>query len=287
METYLQYWRLSEPPFQNVSDTRFAFLSEQHHEGLARLMFLVQNRKLGGILTGPYGVGKSMILQLLAEHVKQSDASRFFGMDYLPGPILGLARQFLAVVGFPEQAAGLQDPMDAIRLLRDSQASLTHTVLALDEAQMIVDPAVYQFLRLLSNISICDANGRPLSPAFTLILSGYTQLARLLSADESLCQRLQMVWNLEPLDAGQTQLYIDHRLRAAGGDMRLYAAEALDQIFAASRGIPRLVNNICDVALMLGCAAGLRVVDEGIALQAISDVQSPLLNADPDEIRRA
>lgn len=278
MDAYLQYWRLREPPFQNVADTRFAYISEQHHEGLARLMFLVSNRKLGGILTGPYGVGKYMVLQLLAEHVRREGGSRYFGMDYLPGPVLGLARQFLDAAGFPQQAAQLQDPMDAIRVLRDAQSQLSHTVLALDEAQMIDDPAVYQFLRLLTNLSILQADGRPLSPAFTLILAGYSHLTRLLSEDESLCQRLQMIWHLDPLDVTQAMDYVTHRMQAAGGDARVFEPAALNRLFAAARGIPRLLNNLCDVALMLSCAAGVASVDEAIAQQAIADVQSPLLS---------
>ncbi|MDZ4197936.1 MAG: ATP-binding protein, partial [Kiritimatiellia bacterium] len=173
---YVSYWNLTEAPFQNVADTRFAYLSDQHHEGLARLMYLVSNEKLGGVLTGPYGVGKSMVLQLLAEHVQKEGRSRFVGMDYLPGPVSGLARQILSLLGYKPAAESLQDAMEAIRMLREEQASLRHTVIAIDEAQMIVEPGVYHFLHLLTNVTIPNRAGRPSSSAFTLILAGYTDL---------------------------------------------------------------------------------------------------------------
>ncbi len=273
----MTYWNLTESPFQNVADTRFAYLSDQHHEGLARLMYLVSNRKLGGVLTGPYGVGKSMVLQLLAEHVEREGQSRFIGMDYLPGPVGVLARQVLSLLGFKSESEALQDAMETIRLLREQQASLTHTVIAIDEAQMICEPGVYHFLHLLTNISIHNEAGRPASSAFTLILSGYTDLTRLIAEDESLCQRLQMVWSLEPLAERQCVEYIQHRMRTAGGDIWTFEEESLRMAHAGSRGIPRVINNICDVALMLGCAAGVRNVGPDLMDQAIRDVQSPLL----------
>lgn len=278
---YVSYWNLTESPFQNIADTRFAYLSDQHHEGLARLMYLVSNHKLGGVLTGPYGVGKSMVLQLLAEHVHREGASRFIVMDYLPGPVSVLARQVLSLLGFKPAAESLQDAMEAIRVLREEQASLKHTVIAIDEAQMIAEPGVYHFLHLLTNVSLHNRSGRPVTPAFTLILSGYTDLTRLIAEDESLCQRLQMVWSLEPLNEPQTVEYIQHRMRTAGGDIWAFEEAALRSAHAGSGGIPRVINNVCDVALMLGCAAGVRQVGADLMNQAIREVRSPLLNPDP------
>lgn len=280
---YVAYWNLTESPFQNVADTRFAYLSDQHHEGLARLMYLVSNRKLGGVLTGPYGVGKSMVLQLLAEHVQKEGKSRFVGLDYLPGPIVVLARQILAMLDFKAAAESLQNEMEAIRLLREKQSSLEHTVIAIDEAQMINEPGTYHFLHLLTNVSIHNRDGRPTSSAFTLILSGYSDLTRLIATDASLCQRLQMVWSLDPLNARQSIEYIQHRMRTAGGDLWAFDEASLHLAHEGSGGIPRVMNNLCDVALMLGCASGVRHVGADLMSQAIRDVRSPLLARAPAE----
>ncbi len=270
---YLDYWNLREAPFQNVPDPRFAYLCSQHHEGLARLVYLVQNRKLGGVLIGPYGVGKSMVLELLAQQVRKDRNSRYLGIDYLPGKPVSLARQVLSFVEREEDAQKICEPMDAIGILRREAATLGHNVITLDEAQTITDPDVYHFLHLLMNIILPGREGRPPSPAFTVILAGYNDMTKLLSQDESICQRLQMVWKLEPLNSAQMLEYVQHRVRVAGGDMWLFEQEAIDEL-SATNGIPRIINNVCDVALMLGFAANQRAINRSIMRQAIREASA-------------
>lgn len=274
---YLEYWNLREDPFQNVEDTRFAYLSDQHHEGLARLVYLVQNRRLGGVLTGPYGVGKTMVLQLLAQQLQSEGQTQYVKMDYIAASSAALARYLLSSMGYDEnRMAQVNEAMDGIRILRKDQRKLTHTTLVLDEAQAINDAEVYHFLHLLTNMSLLDNQGHPSGAAFTIILAGYSDMTSLLSTDESLCQRLQLFWQLEPLDAQQTLEYVQHRIRVAGGDMWIFEAEALETLHATAAGIPRKINNICDIALMLGYAANVRHIDSAIMEQAIQDAILPI-----------
>ncbi len=251
-----------------MADSRFAYLCSQHHEGLARLVYLVQNRKLGGILTGPYGVGKTMVLELLAQQIRREHSASLISIDYLEGSTLSLARQVLKLLGFPEAARQITEAMDAIGFLREERHRLTHTAVVIDEAQNISDPQVYHFLHLLMNITLGDREGRSLQPAFTLILAGYSDMTRLLSQDESICQRLQMVWRLEPLNAQQILEYVQHRVRVAGGDIWIFEAEAIQEL-TSTRGIPRIINNVCDVALMLGYAANQRSINRTLMRQAL------------------
>ncbi len=278
---YLAYWNLLEHPFQNVSDSRFAYLSAQHHEGLARLMFVVQNRKLGAVLTGPFGVGKSMVLEMIARQVRSEGKSHYIGLDYLPGPLLSFARQILSLMGHEAIARDCTDPMDVIRYLRQDQANLIHTVLALDEAQTITEPETYRFLQLLSNLTVVNRAGQVTGSAFTLLMAGYQDLTRLLARDTALSQRLQMVWNLEPLNATQVVEYVQHRIRVSGGDIWLFDQTSLNELAQASRGIPRLINNVCDVALMLGFAANVRQINHALMKQAIHDVRFTLAQPTP------
>ncbi len=274
---YLEYWNLREDPFQNVEDTRFAYLSDQHHEGLARLVYLVQNRRLGGVLTGPYGVGKTMVLQLLAQQLQSEGQTQFVKMDYIAASSAALARYLLSAMGYAEdRLTQVNEAMDAIRILRKDQRKLTHTTLVLDEAQAIRDAEVYHFLHLLTNMSLLDGQGHPSGAAFTIILSGYDDMTTLLATDESLCQRLQLFWQLEPLDARQTLEYVQHRIRVAGGDMWIFESDALETLHNAANGIPRKINNICDIALMLGYAANVRHIDRAIMEQAIEDALLPV-----------
>lgn len=279
---YLEYWNLREDPFQNVEDARFAYLSDQHHEGLARLVYLVQNRRLGGVLTGPYGVGKTMVLQLLAQQLSQEGDTHFVKMDYIAASSAALARYLLSSMGYDDgRLEQVHEAMDGIRILRKDQRSLTHTTLVLDEAQAIRDPEVYHFLHLLTNISLLNAAGQPSGAAFTIILSGYDDMTTLLATDESLCQRLQLYWQLEPLDARQTLEYVQHRIRVAGGDIWIFEAPALDRLHEAAGGLPRKINNICDIALMLGYAANVRHIDADIMGQAIHDALLPMAKSPP------
>jgi general secretion pathway protein A len=276
---YLDFWNLKEHPFQNVDDTRFAYLSDQHHEGLARLVYLVENRKLGGVLTGPYGVGKTMVIELLAQQLRKSGNTRFARIDYHPGSTASLARYILSSIGYKdEQELGrISEAMDAIRMLRRDQRRLSHTTLVVDEAQAITDPEVYHLLHLLLNISLLDEQDRPTGVAFTIILAGYSDMTKLLSTDDSLCQRLQMLWQLEPLNSKQVLEYVQHRIRVAGGDMWIFDMEAIEDLAKEAKGIPRQINNICDIALMLGFAANVNKIDRGLMAQAIQDACYPFV----------
>lgn len=268
---YLDYWNLREAPFQNVADPRFAYLCEQHHEGLARLVYLAENRKLGGILMGPYGIGKSMVLELLAQQIRKNNGSTYVGLDYLPGKPVSFARNILTELGFDEAARSLDDPADAIIHLRKEMKSIGHVVMTIDEAQGIDSADLYHFLHLLTNITLRDADEeKPPHPAFTIILSGYSDMTKLLAEDESLCQRLKMVWRLEPLSPQQVLEYVQHRIRVAGGDIWMFEEDAI-QALSTTEFIPRTINNVCDMALMLGYAANVRTIDRNIMLQALDE----------------
>ncbi len=273
---YLDFWNLREHPFQNVEDSRFAYLSDQHHEGLARLVYLVQNRKLGGVLTGPYGVGKTMVLELLGQQLRKEKATRFTRIDYHPGSTTALARYLLSALGYDdEQLKQVSEAMDAIRLLKRDQAGLQHNTVVIDEAQAITDLEVYHFLHLLMNVMLLDNEQRVKGSAFTIILAGYDDMTELLSKDESLCQRLQMLWQLEPLSLKQVLEYVQHRIRVAGGDIWVFEEEAIEELARASGGLPRQINNICDIALMLGYAANVSKVNKNLMQQAASDACFP------------
>jgi len=270
---YLDYWNLREAPFQNVADARYAYLCSQHHEGLARLVYLVQNRKLGGILTGPYGVGKTMVLELLDQEMQKDRSTQYFHIDYHPGSTLGLARQIATMMGIRDKILPLEEPGDLLAYLKMEGGKLGHTTLVIDEAQIINNSDIYHFLHLLMNLTIQNKRGFKVEPLFTLILSGYTDMTRILKTDESLCQRLQMVWHLDPLDDQQILEYIQHRIRVAGGDIWIFEREAVFEL-AKYHHIPRRINNICDVALMLGYASNQKSITPDIILQAIEESTS-------------
>ena len=279
---YFQYWGLRERPFQNMADVRFAYLSDQHHEGLSRLIYLVTSHKLGGVLTGPYGVGKSMVLELLSQTIRSDGLSRYLCVEIMPGESLGLARQLLAFIGQSQPIPDMTAVIEIVRAIcHDPKAAFRHTVLAIDEAHLIKDSAIYEFLHMLTNISVLGRDLTPQYSAFTLILSGHMSLTANLAPFESLCQRLQLIWNLEPFTESQTLEYIRLRIQKAGGNIQLFEEVALQAIYQASSGLPRLINNLCDVALMLGCAARASKIGKDLIQQAAREGLSPMVKPAP------
>jgi len=277
---YAQYWNLREKPFQNVTDVRFAYLAEQHQEGLARLIYLAKNQKIGGVLIGPYGAGKSMVLELLAQNIRTENNAHYLDISMMPGETMALARRILNFTGYSGKVNDITEALEAFQITASNPKNeFPHTVLAIDEAQLIVDTATWQFLHLLTNITAPSKNETTLRNAFTLILCGHTDLTNHLKLYQALAQRMQLVWKLEPLTENQTVEYIQQRIRAAGGDIWIFNDDAMRAIYRAANGLPRLINNICDTALMLGCAGKLQKVTKEITEQAVSDTQSDLLAA--------
>lgn len=273
---YLEYWNLKNEPFQNLTDVRFAYLSEQHREGLARLVYLVKSRKLGGVLVGPFGVGKSMVLELLTEYMADQPQTRFFRFDALPGGVMVLARQLLDQFGIRTPPTSVAEAFTAVqKFCYNSHGSFTHGVLMIDESQMIRDPDAFDFIHLLTNIRVPAKEGQGEFPAFTVILAGHSKLADDIANHESLQQRLQLLWRLAPLDENQTFQYIQHRIHVAGGDIWVFEESSLVEVYKGSQGLPRIINNICDIALLLGQAARLPRITRDVVLQAIQDVQAP------------
>ena len=275
---YVHYWNLREKPFQNVTDIRFAYLAEQHQEGLARLIYLARNQKIGGLLTGPYGVGKSMVLELLTQNIRADNNSRFIGISMMPGETMALARRLLEFTGYSGAANDITGALESLQgAAGNPKQEFPHTVLAIDEAQLIVDSATWQFLHLLTNIAVPARNETPPRNAFTLILCGHTDLTGHLQSYQALAQRIQLVWKLDPLSENQTVEYIQQRIRASGGDIWIFNEDAMRAIHRVSSGLPRLINNLCDTALMLGCAGKLPKITREIAELAANDTHSDLL----------
>ncbi len=281
---YVSYWNLRESPFQNVTDTRYAYLSDQHREGLARLLYLVEGRKLGGVLVGPYGVGKSMILEMIAEKVRERAAARYLRIDATPAGTLGVAQQILNFLGQRERVTDIANAMVALQTaLMASEQRDTHLVLAIDEAQFLREPSAYEFLHLLTNLQHAGRHSASRGAAVTLILSGHLDLLHRIRGEASFCQRMQLAWALDPLDENQTVEYIQHRMRTAGGDLWVFEEEALSEVFQASGGVPRQVNNICDIALLLGCSEQATKIGPELIKQASAEAYSVLTPTEVSE----
>jgi general secretion pathway protein A len=252
---YESYWGLTTAPFQNVPDPNFFFLSGQHREALARLLYTVKHNKGAALLVGEVGCGKTTLSRALILQL----AEQKYDVGLVTNPSLP-GNDFLEEIdlqlGITPQTGtkvallrGLND-----RLLSNAQEG-KDTVLIVDEAHSIRDPGVFEELRMLLNFQM---NERFL---LTLILMGQPEIKEAISRIKQLEQRIAIRFHLKPLDEAETTQYVVYRLHKAGAGRPLFSQEALKLVWQHARGVPRTINTLCDLCLLEGYASHAQVVD--------------------------
>ena len=265
---YLKYWNLNEEPFRQIATDRMVFMSMQYREGLARLFYLFDQKRAAGMITGPYGVGKTLTFEFLRRRALR-DKAQVIQIDAIPNGSLPMARHILRCLGLPDAASTLAEALMTLQVhARQSAPRLKHTLLLVDEAQQLVEGDGFYLVHYLCNLRIGEGGEDPL---FTTIIAGTDLLREAMKAQDSLRRRIQLDWRLNPLSERETVEYVQHHIAIAGGDIWIFTNEALAAVYTYSRGIPRSINNVCDTALMLGYAAQARVVDNRIVAQAAHD----------------
>ena len=269
---YAGYWNLRETPFLNTAESRYLFLGDQYEEAIARLVFLAESGRQAGILTGPYGVGKSTVLQHVALAVVQKRIP-VIRIDAIPGGQLPMARHILARMKIEGASSTLPEAlMSFANAVESQQGNLARTLLCIDEAHYLAAEEGLYLVHYLSNLRLFNKSSGKEEPLFTIVLAGIPELSTAVQSDPSLCQRVQIVFSLDPLSEAQTSAYIQEHMRTAGGDLWVFEKDALNALFRCSGGIPRKINLLCDTALMLGFAAKANRIDEDLVHQAAHDI---------------
>lgn len=274
---YVQFFRLSEAPFSITPDPAFLYLSPRHHEALAHLLY--GTGEGGGFvaLTGEVGTGKTTVLRtLLQQQLPQVDTALIYNPRQNEREFLQSICDELGV-SYPDEAPSIKQLVDALnRHLLDAHAAGRRTVLIIDEAQNLPEDVLEQ-VRLLTNL---ETHKQKL---LRIILVGQPELNDLLARPSmrQLAQRITARFHLTALDADETAEYIAHRLRVAGGDADIFERRAIDTVYRHSGGIPRLVNVICDRAMMAAYSLGTRHISAGMVRDAAREVM-----AQPPRTRR-
>jgi general secretion pathway protein A len=263
---YESYWELSEPPFDNTPNPKFFYLSPEHEEALVRLVYTVRHRKGCGMLTGEYGCGKTTLSRAL---IQRLEAERY-EIGLLTNPSwtpVDFLREVLYQLGVETQET--RKP-ELVHLLNDlffrNYRAGRESVVMVDEAQLIEDDAVFEELRLLMNFQTDDRF------LVTVLLIGSPELGAKVRRLKHLDQRISLRYHLNALDATHTASYIAHRLRMAGQPNQLFTEEAVKLIFDFTRGTPREINNLCDVALLVGYSKRAKEIGEKIVAEVIKDM---------------
>ena len=263
---YEAYWGLSEPPFDNSPNPKFFYLSPEHEEALVRLVYTVRHRKGCGMLTGEYGCGKTTLSRAL---IQRLEAERY-EIGLLTNPswtAVDFLREALYQLGVETQDTGKPELLHQLndvffRNFREGR----DTVIIVDEAQLIDDDAVFEELRLLMNFQTDDRF------LVTILLIGSPELATKIRRLKHLDQRITIRYHLNTLDYTHTANYIGHRLRMAGRQTPIFTEEAMKLIFDFTRGTPREINHLCDVALLVGFTQRVPEIGEKIVAEVIKDM---------------
>lgn len=255
---YLEFFGFSAPPFELTPDPRFLYLPPGHQEALSTLQYGVMSGKGLTVLTGEAGLGKTTLLRTALEHL-HGVATRVITIT---NPAL-TRPEFIEVIArsleTPE-AIGASKPAVLTALesaLRRDQEAGTRAVLIADEAHVMPDELLEE-IRLLGNFETASAK------LLSIIMVGQPELSERLNEPSlrQLKQRVALRCGLVPFSAAETTAYIDTRLRVVGRSAsEVFSPDALDAIHALSRGIPRVINVLCDNALLTAFAAGRHVVN--------------------------
>jgi general secretion pathway protein A len=266
---YLNFYRLNSKPFQITADPRFLWLGEKHSEALATLKYGILEDKGFLLLTGDVGTGKTALIKLL---VKSIDISAIVAT--IPDPGLEatdffniLAEEFKMDRRFASKGDFL---IYFKQFLLKAYKSDKKVLLIIDEAQRLHHDLLEQ-IRLLSNIEL---ENRKLINIFFV---GQTEFNRTLldEQNKAVRQRITVHYHIQPLAEPETQQYIRHRLNVAGCKSEILTPDAMRRIHVFSAGYPRLINIICDHALLTGYAGGSKVIDVNLIRDCEKELRLP------------
>ncbi len=244
---YRAFFGLNEKPFAITPDPRYLFLSERHAEALAHLLYGIT--EAGGFiqLTGEVGTGKTTVVRSLLAQTPQHAEIALILNPRMTAPEFLLTICEELGIGVQDSATGsLKDLVDILsQYLLRAHGGGKRVVLIVDEAQNLA-PEVLEQVRLLTNL---ETNTQKL---LQIILIGQPELRDLLDRNElrQLAQRITGRYHLCPLSIDETTAYVRHRLRVAGATNDIFTPAALREVHRLSRGVPRLINVLCDRALL-------------------------------------
>ena len=266
---YKDYWGFKEKPFENTPDPKFFYYSSKHDEALARLLYAVNERKGSVMLSGEYGSGKTLLTRVVVSKLVNEDDLYKIALIVNPAiPLLEFLSEIVYQLGNDVSADARK--IDILHTLNDMLYNTVqvnrHTVIIIDEAQVAQDD-IFEELRLLLNFQLNDRF------PFTLLLVGQPELREKIDRFPQLKQRMSISYHLSRLDAQEIKDYIQHRCRIAGRNEPIFTDAAYGLIYEYSQGVPRQINNICDMSLVIGMGEKVKIIDENITKEVMSDLQ--------------
>lgn len=264
---YLNYYGLKEKPFNITIDPNFLFYSRTHKEAFSHILYGIKERKGFIAITGEIGAGKTTLCRALLNQFDEETKTAYVFNPSLTG------LQLLQVI--VEDFGMKPEGKDKISLFRQLNKfllnELTHghnVLLIIDEAQNMRNDLLEE-VRMLSNLETEKEK------LFQIILIGQPELRDKLNSPDltQLRQRISVRFHISPLQREEITYYIYHRLKVAGSEGNIdFSQDALDRIFLFSNGIPRLINVVCDRALLHGYVKDSKIIDGDIIKKSIAEI---------------
>jgi len=267
---YKTFYNLRLNPFEITPDPSFLFSTSRHNEALASLYYGVRARKGFVVLTGEVGTGKTMLVRCVLELLRRTGVA----FAYVFNPSLS-ALEFIRYIagdfGLPVAGKAKDELVLALSaFLVDRHQRKLATLLVVDEAHHL-SPELLEEVRLLTNLETTQQK------LLQIVLAGQPELDEMLDSFElrQIKQRIALRCHLEPLNLEETQGYIQRRLQIAGGppDVMIFSEAATNAIFRHSNGFPRLINTICENALLSGYARRAAVIPAEVVDEVAHDLR--------------
>jgi len=241
----IEYFEMSQEPFSNAPVSRFYYNSVQHSEALTRLTYAADSMKGLAVLVGQIGAGKTTLARRMLDSLPE---------DKYEAALLVIIHSGITADWLLRRIAlqlGVQSPADdkltllgqVYRRLMQIYEGGKKAVLLIDEAQMLQSRELMEEFRGLTNLEV------PERKLISFVFFGLPEIEQNLMLDPPLAQRVAVRVKLEPFDRRSTESYVKHRLRLAGAQRMLFSRDALEVIHEGSRGIPRVINTLCDNTL--------------------------------------
>lgn len=261
---YLEYWGLQRFPFENAPDPEFMYYSSEHEEALIRLVYAVRRNKGAVLLSGEIGCGKTILSRVFIQQLPDSE----YDIGLMTNPSLepiDFLKEAIYQIGLNSQSTAKPD---LLKILNDRMLENTKNnrsmLLIIDEAQLIPKDT-FEEIRLLLNFQLNDRY------LLNLVLLGQPELREIIRGYKQLDQRIAIRYHLNPLNLDDTGKYVVFRMGKAGRSENMFTPAAMEEIYSYSQGVPRKINNICDLALLIGFSAKTEKIDGDIIKKVVKD----------------
>jgi type II secretory pathway predicted ATPase ExeA len=265
---YLEYWGFDVYPYEIVPDLKFIYNSGHYREAMTRLTYAIMRRKGAALLTGDVGCGKTTLSRAFIQSLAQKE----YHVGLITNPMLEpveFIREILYQFGLDPASHSKHDLLNTLgeMMMRDFRENRT-TILVIDEAQLL-SPTNFEEVRLLLNYQFNDRF------LLNLLLIGQPELRGIIKRIEQLDSRIAIRYHLGPLAFDEMVQYINFRLARAGAKREIFTRDAFEEIHRQTKGVPRRVNNLCDMSLLIGYGMHAGNIDAAVVREAIDDTSLP------------